>query len=121
MRPTFTDDDVMYSVSRAERRLEHDSLTGRGDKEGINNDNLRPKSLDGTPERWTKRQNFLWNGAAVRSPPAPLLDVVAGWHEQRFMPKAAATTASWLAHTTTGWMAYIVIYHTGGPQILYIV
>ena len=60
MRPTFTDDDVMYSVLQAERRLEHDSLMGRGDKEGINNDDMRPKSLDGTPNRWTKRQNFLF-------------------------------------------------------------
>ena len=108
MRPTFTDDDVMYSVSRAERRLEHDSLTDRGDKEGINNGDMQPKLLDGTPERWTKRQNFLWNRAAVRSPPAQLLDVVAGRHEQHFTPKA-----SWLARTTTGWLARIVIYHTG--------
>ena len=61
MRPTFIDDDVMYFVSRAERRLERASLVGRGDKEGINNNDMRPKSLDGTPKRWTKRQNFLWN------------------------------------------------------------
>ena len=99
MRPTFTDDDVMYSVSRAERRLEHDSLTGRGDKEGINNDDMRPKSLDGTPNRWTKRQNFLWNGAAVRSPPA-----------------------SSLVGTYNDWMVgiYYDISH-GVPQIHYIV
>ena len=46
MRPTFTDDDVMYSVSRAERRLERASLVGRGDNKGINNDNIRRKSFD---------------------------------------------------------------------------
>ena len=52
----------------------HASLAGRGNNEGINNDDMRPK-------RWTKRQ--------------------------------IETTASWLARTTAGWLAYIVIYHMG--------
>ena len=43
MRSTYTDDDVMYYVSQAERRIECASLADRGDNEGIDGDDIRPK------------------------------------------------------------------------------
>ena len=64
---TYTDDDVVYYISRAEEhRLKHASLVDMRDNEGIDDDDMRPKSFDGTPKRRTKRQNFLLkNGSAV--------------------------------------------------------
>ena len=53
MRPTFTDDDVMYSVSRAERRLERTPQVDSGDNEGINDDDTLPRSFDASSKRRT--------------------------------------------------------------------
>ena len=75
---TLTDDDVMSYVSRAESQLERASLAGRGDKEGINNGDMRPKSLDGTSKRWMKSQNF--RSIRQRLRPNAACVTYAGWH-----------------------------------------